>query len=107
VIGAVSDPGELQIQPNSSVSEAIAAAGGFDTETAQLSNVKLVRLSQTGQVEEQVVDASNLVDTVQVQDGDVIFVPKRGGVGALDTIGRFFSPLLVPLRIFDIFDGIF
>ena len=40
----------------------------------------------------------NLVDTVQVQDGDVIFVPKRGGVGALDTIGRFFSPLLVPLR---------
>jgi len=107
VIGAVSDPGELQIQPNSSVSEAIAAAGGFDTETAQLSNVKLVRLSQTGQVEEQVVDASNLVDTVQVQDGDVIFVPKRGGLGALDTIGRFFSPLLVPLRIFDIFDGIF
>ena len=50
VIGAVSDPGELQIQPNSSVSEAIAAAGGFDTETAQLGNVKLVRLSQTGQV---------------------------------------------------------
>jgi polysaccharide export outer membrane protein len=107
VIGEVSNPGELQIQPNSSVSEAIAAAGGFDTETAQLSNVKLVRLSQTGQIEEQVVDASNLVDTVQIQDGDVIFVPKRGGVGALDTIGRFFSPLLIPLRIFDIFDGIF
>jgi polysaccharide export outer membrane protein len=107
VIGAVSTPGELQIQPNSSVSEAIAAAGGFDTETAQLSNVKLVRLSQTGQIEEQVVDASNLVDSVQIQDGDVIFVPKRGGVEALDTIGRLLSPLLVPLGLFDIVDNLF
>ena len=100
VIGAVSDPGELQIQPNSSVSEAIAAAGGFDTETAQLSNVKLVRLSQTGQVEEQVVDASNLVDTVQVQDGDVIFCTqawRSGGPRYYRTI--LLSPAGSPAHI--------
>jgi polysaccharide export outer membrane protein len=107
VIGEVSDPGEIEIQPNSSVSDAIASAGGYDVDTARLSNVKLVRLSETGQIEEQVVDASNLVDNVQIQDGDVIFVPKRGGVGALDAIGRFFSPLLIPLRVFDFFDDQF
>ncbi len=107
VIGEVGNPGELAIQPNSSISSAIAAAGGHDTETAQLSNVKLVRLTTTGQIEEQVVDVSNLVDTVQVQDGDVIFVPKRGGINTLDNIARFFSPILAPLGIFTAIDDLF
>jgi polysaccharide export outer membrane protein len=106
VIGEVSAPGELQIQPNSSVSSAIAAAGGHDTETAQLSNVKLVRLGENGQVEEQVVDVSNLVDNVQIQDGDVIFVPKRGGINALDNFGRIFSPLLAPFGIINTIDNL-
>jgi len=107
VIGEVSSPGELQIQPNSSISSAIAAAGGHDTETAQLSNVKLVRLADNGQIEEQVVDVSNLVDNVQIQDGDVIFVPKRGGINTLDNIGRIFSPLLAPFGILNTIDNLF
>ena len=107
VIGEVASPGELEIQPNSSISSAIAAAGGHDTETAKLSDVKLVRLTASGQIEEQVVDVSNLVDTVQVQDGDVIFVPKRGAVNALDNIARFFSPILAPLGVVNIIDDLF
>lgn len=107
VIGEVTNPGELQIQPNSSISSAIAAAGGHDTETAQLRNVKLVRLAETGQIEEQVVDVSNLVDNVQIQDGDVIFVPKRRGINTLDNIARFASPILAPLGIINIIDDLF
>jgi polysaccharide export outer membrane protein len=107
VIGEVTSPGELEIQPNSSISSAIAAAGGHDTETAQLSNVKLVRLSDTGQIEEQVIDVSSLVDETQIQDGDVIFVPKRGGINALDNIARFATPILAPLDILNLIDDLF
>jgi polysaccharide export outer membrane protein len=107
VIGAVTQPGEVQIQPNSSISSAIAAAGGFDTETAALNRVKLVRLSQNGQVEEQEVDVSSLVDDYQIQDGDVVFVPKRGGVNLLDNIARIARPLLAPLGIIDLLDNLF
>jgi polysaccharide export outer membrane protein len=107
VIGAVTQPGEVQIQPDSSISSAIAAAGGHDTEAAALNRVKLVRLTENGQIEEQEVDVSSLVDNVQVQDGDVIFVPKRGGVNALDNIARIATPLLAPLGIINILDNIF
>jgi polysaccharide export outer membrane protein len=107
VIGEVANPGELQIQPNSSISGAIAAAGGHDVETAQLRNVKLVRLTETGQIEEQVVDVSSLVDDTQIQDGDVIFVPKRGGVNLLDNIARIASPILAPLGILEAIDDLF
>lgn len=108
VIGdGVVRPGEVQIQPNSSVDGAIAAAGGPNSDAA-LGEVRLVRLSETGQVEEQRVDLSSLVDDYQVQDGDVILVPKKGYLVGIDNVGRALSPILGPigsiLNILDIFN---
>ncbi|NMF85183.1 polysaccharide export protein [Nodosilinea sp. P-1105] len=112
VIGeGVVNPGEVEIQPDSSVSSALAAAGGPNADAA-LGEVRLVRLSEEGQVEEQQVDLSSLVDNYQIQDGDVVFVPKRGSLVGIDRFNRALAPILGPvggilgiLNIFGIFDN--
>ena len=111
VIGeGVVRPGEVEVQPTSSVSGALAAAGGPNADAA-LGEVRLVRLSASGQVEEQQVDLSSLVDNYQVQDGDVIFVPKKGYLVGIDRFNRAAGPVLAPLsgffgllNIFGLFD---
>jgi polysaccharide biosynthesis/export protein len=107
VVGEVVRPGEVTVQPNSSISSAVAAAGGPSPETAQLNNVTLVRLNDDGEIERETVDLSNLIDNYQIQDGDVVVVPKRGHLGALDAISRIFSPLLAPLGIINTINDLF
>ncbi len=98
VVGEVVSPGEVAVPPNSSISSAVAIAGG-PTEDARLSNVSLVRQTDTGQIEEQAIDLSHLIDDYQVQEGDVIVVAKRGYLSVVDGIGR----VLNPLNIFRLF----
>ena len=92
VVGEVVNPGEAAVPPNSSISSAVAIAGG-PTQDAQLSSVSLVRVGDSGQIEETDVDLSNLVDEYQVQEGDVIVVRKRGYLSVVDGIGRVLNPL--------------
>ena len=98
VVGEVNRPGEVQVPPNSSISSAVAIAGG-PTEDARLKDVALVRMQEGGQVEEQVVDIRNLVDQHQVQDGDVVFVPKSTLPSLLDGFNRLISPINLILNI--------
>jgi polysaccharide export outer membrane protein len=97
VIGEVKAPGQVAVPPNSTVSSAVAIAGG-PTDKAQLREVTLVRLKADGQVDKQTLNLDNLVDTIQVEEGDVVLVPKAGGDKFLDFAGRLLSPLsiLVP-----------
>lgn len=112
VIGeGVVRPGEVEVQPNSSISGALAAAGGPNADAA-LENVRLVRLSDSGQVEEEQINLANLVDNNQVQDGDVVFVPKKGYLVGIDSFNRALGPILGPiggilgiLNIFNLFDN--
>lgn len=92
VVGEVKTPGEVAVPPNSSISSAVAIAGGPTTD-AKLSNVSLVRQTDTGQIQEQEVDLSNLVDDYQVQEGDVIVVAKRGYLSVIDGVSRVLNPL--------------
>jgi polysaccharide biosynthesis/export protein len=92
VVGQVNAPGEILVRPNSSLSGAVASAGG-PTDDARLSRVLFVRLGETGQIERQQVDLRKLSDEYQIQDGDVIIVPKRGSSSFLDVAGRVLSPL--------------
>ncbi|MEM9087769.1 MAG: polysaccharide biosynthesis/export family protein [Cyanobacteria bacterium P01_F01_bin.53] len=98
VVGEVVSPGEIQVPPDSSISSAVAIAGGPTTD-AQLSSVSLVRKNETGGIEQEEVDLSNLVDDYQVQDGDVVVVAKRGYLSVIDGVGR----VLNPLNIFRLF----
>jgi polysaccharide biosynthesis/export protein len=99
VVGEVKSPGEVLAPPNSSLSSAVAIAGG-PTDDARLREVAFVRMNEDGQIERQVVDLRNLIDTYQVQDGDVVIVPKKGSSSILDFAGRLVSPLGIILNLF-------
>ncbi len=92
VVGEVVAPGEVAVPPDSSVSSAVAIAGG-PTEDAQLGRVSLVRRDENGEIVEQSVDLSKLIDDYQVQDGDVVIVSKRGYLSVVDGIGRVLNPV--------------
>lgn len=91
VVGEVIEPGELAIDPDSSISGAIASAGG-PTPDASLRRVELVRLNDNGVIERQQMDLRNLIDDFQVEDGDVVFVPKQRSFAGLDLIVRLLNP---------------
>ncbi|MEL7331773.1 MAG: polysaccharide biosynthesis/export family protein [Cyanobacteria bacterium J06560_2] len=92
VVGEVVDPGEIEVPPDSSLSSAVAIAGGPTTD-AQLNSVSLVRLDDNGQIQQDEIDLSNLIDDYQVEEGDVIVVAKRGYLSVVDGIGRVVNPL--------------
>ncbi|MEO1400893.1 MAG: polysaccharide biosynthesis/export family protein [Cyanobacteria bacterium J06635_1] len=98
VVGEVSSPGEVEVSPDSSVSGAVAAAGG-PTSDARLQEVALIRLDDIGEVQQEVLDLSDLVDNYQVQDGDVVVVSKKGYVSFLDNLDRILSSVNL-FRIF-------
>jgi polysaccharide biosynthesis/export protein len=99
VVGEVTAPGEVQVPPNSSISSAVAIAGG-PTVDANLRHVGFVRMNEAGQVEQQELDLRNLSDTNQIQEGDVVIVPKRGSSSFVDFAGRLLSPLGIFLSLF-------
>jgi len=99
VVGEVTRPGEVQVPPDSSLSSAVAIAGG-PTDDAKLNEVAFVRMGDNGDVSQEVVDLRNLVDTYQVQDGDVIVVAKRETSSVLDFSQRLLGPLGFLFRLF-------
>jgi polysaccharide biosynthesis/export protein len=99
VVGEVTAPGEVQVPPNSSISSAVAIAGG-PTEDANLRRVGFVRMNESGQIEQQELDLRNLSDTNQIQEGDVVIVPKRNSASFVDFAGRLLSPLGILLNLF-------
>ena len=107
VVGQVNRPGEIQVPPDSSISAAVAVAGG-PNDDAKLSEVALLRLQDNGQVDGQTLDLRNLLNETPIQDGDVVVVPKRGFLNVLDAVGRTLQPITSPLnlfiRLFDVLD---
>ncbi|HUG11343.1 MAG TPA: polysaccharide biosynthesis/export family protein [Opitutaceae bacterium] len=83
VFGSVNQPGAVLFPPEKSLTllDAIARSGGF-SRLANRSKVSLTRTEPDGRSINYTVNADQLVggDTdqrVQIQDGDVIFVPER------------------------------
>jgi polysaccharide biosynthesis/export protein len=101
VFGEVKSPGEHQVAPDSTISKAVGVAGG-PTKEANLAAVAYVRLNENGTIQKQGLDLSNLSDNVQVQDGDVVIVPRTDVAtfgDVLETVGRIVNPLLI-FRLF-------
>lgn len=92
VVGEVKNPGEVAVAPDSTVSSAVAIAGG-PTNDAQLNSVSLVRQNESGEIEETEINLENLVDDYQIRDGDVVVVEKRGYLSVTDGIARVLNPL--------------
>lgn len=100
VVGQVNNPGEIEVSPNSSISSAVAIAGG-PTDDARLSRVAFIRMNDEGQIERQTIDLRNLIDNYQVQEGDVVIVPERSTSSILDVASRFvLNPATSILNLF-------
>lgn len=102
VAGEVKRPGEVEVTPESSLSSAVAIAGG-PTVDADLEEVRFIRLNEDGIVVEQEVDLSTLTDNYQIQEGDVIYVPRNERAERLDYAGRFSGPINAFLNILRFF----
>lgn len=98
VSGEVRDPGEIEVRPNSNLSGAIAIAG--PTDKSQLKRVIFVRLRSDGRVERRELNLQNLADDEQVQEGDILIVPKNNARNIVDIAGQLASPLGVLLNLF-------
>jgi polysaccharide biosynthesis/export protein len=99
VVGEVKKPGEVEIPPTGSISGAVAIAGG-PTEKADLGQVAFTRLNAEGRIESKSVDLSKLADNDQVQEGDVVIVPKSSSSSFLDTFSQVVSPFYGLFNLF-------
>lgn len=85
VSGEVVNPGVINISPTSTVSQAVAAAGGL-TDKAQRNSIELLRLGDDGQLIQQTFVFGEASDPVM--NGDLIVVRKNSGDRVIDVLGR-------------------
>jgi polysaccharide export outer membrane protein len=99
VVGEVKKPGEIEIPPNGSISGAVAVAGG-PTDKADLGQVAFTRLNSEGRIESKAVDLNKFTENDQVQEGDVVIVPKSSSSSFLDTFSQVISPMYGLFNLF-------
>ncbi|NMF85162.1 polysaccharide biosynthesis/export family protein [Nodosilinea sp. P-1105] len=105
VVGEVKDPGRVEIKPNSTLNQAILAAGGFDDPRAQSGEVAFIRLNQDGTVTNRVipVDLSaglNDENNPSLRENDVVIVSRSGVTRTsdfLELIGGAASAIINPV----------
>jgi polysaccharide biosynthesis/export protein len=105
VVGEVKRPGPVDIIPNSSLNQALLAAGGFNDARASRGAVDLVRLNPDGSVTKRVVKidlASGINEQTNpiLRNNDVIIVSRNGPTKTGDSVGAIFNPIGSVLGIF-------
>jgi len=93
IVGEVLSPGTLELPPNTSLNQALLAAGGCNNSRARKDDVELIRLNPNGTVSQEVVpvDFSQGLDeqtNPTLRNGDVIVVGRSGLAKTRDTLGE-------------------
>ncbi|XHX78881.1 MAG: polysaccharide biosynthesis/export family protein [Stenomitos frigidus ULC029] len=107
VVGEVSTPGAVAVKPNTTLNQAILAAGGFKGGRAKKA-VELIRLNPDGTVSRRTI-AVNLSENLgeksnpPLRNNDVIVVNRNAIAQIGDTVGTFLGPLTGVLGLFTIF----
>jgi polysaccharide export outer membrane protein len=114
VVGEVKDPGTVALRPNTSLNQAVLAAGGFNETRAEKTNVDLIRLNPNGTVSTRTIEidfSQNINDETNplLQNNDVIVVSRSGLAEFADPFKELLIPantmlsvFSIPLRIVDI-----
>jgi polysaccharide export outer membrane protein len=114
VVGEVKQPGVVAVQPNTSLNQAVLAAGGFDETRAKKTNVDLIRLNPDGTVSTRTINidfSQHINDQTNplLQNNDVIVVHRSGLAEFTDSFKELLIPanaalstLTIPLRVVDI-----
>jgi polysaccharide biosynthesis/export protein len=111
VVGEVKKPGQVEVQPNSTLNQALLAAGGFDGANASSSAVDLVRLNPDGSVTKRKVKVNfaagiNEQTNPILRNNDVVVVYRSGLRKTTETAGAVFNPIGAVLGIIrTIFSG--
>ncbi len=112
VVGEVKRPGTVDIKPNSSLNQALLAAGGFNDSRARTTTVDLVRLNPNGSVtkREVKVDFSQGINEETnpiLRNNDVVVVNRSGLARTGDSVGAVLNPLGGLLGVFRAIFGFF
>lgn len=117
VVGEVRSPGSIKLPPNSTLNQALLAAGGFDSRRANRNSVELIRLNPTGTVSRRKVpiDFSEGIDEQKnplLRNNDIIIIGRSRLARITDTLSpvvpglEFINPTYNLFRIMEII-GIF
>ncbi|WP_353929023.1 SLBB domain-containing protein [Okeanomitos corallinicola TIOX110] len=98
VVGEVKKPGLTELQPNSTLNQALLAAGGFNDARASSGAVDLIRLNPNGTVTKRIVkiDFSKEINDETnpiLRNNDVVVVNRSGIAKTGDTVGTVAGPL--------------
>lgn len=112
VVGEVRRGGAIELQPNSTLNQAILAAGSFDPIRANQTSVDLIRLNPNGTVTKLNIapDFSLGVSSDKnptLRNNDVVLVNTSGLTQATDTLREIFSPIGALLGGVGNFTGIY
>ncbi|MBC7972412.1 MAG: polysaccharide biosynthesis/export family protein [Verrucomicrobia bacterium] len=107
VVGEVTTPGAVAVKPNTTLNQAILAAGGFRNGRAR-KDVELIRLNPNGTVDRRTIaiDFSKKLDEKDnppLRNNDVVVVNRNGIAKIGDTVGTVLGPLGGVLGLFTIF----
>ncbi|KPQ34846.1 MAG: polysaccharide export outer membrane protein [Phormidesmis priestleyi Ana] len=97
VVGEVERPGMLQVSPNTTLNQAVLAAGGFTQRATE--TVELIRLNPNGSVTQREVKV-NLETGLDAEanplilNNDVVVVGRNGRARFSDSVGAVLNPLL-------------
>jgi polysaccharide biosynthesis/export protein len=112
VVGEVKRPGAVDIKPNSSLNQALLAAGGFNDARARTTTVDLIRLNPNGSVTKREVKVNfsqgiNEETNPILRNNDVIIVNRSGLAQTGDTVGTVINPIGGLLGVFRAIFGLF
>ncbi|WP_338429749.1 SLBB domain-containing protein [Synechococcus elongatus] len=104
VVGEVKAPGRIPLPPNTPVTQAVLAAGGF-TVRADESALELVRLEPNGSVTRRRLAANfsasaNSENNPTLRNGDTIIVTKNTAASASDALSLFLAPFTAGFGLF-------
>lgn len=105
VVGQVVAPGRVDIRPNSTLNQAIVAAGGFDDPRARTGSVAFIRLNPDGTVSNRKVEVNldngiNEETNPALREDDIIIVSRSSTAQASDfltLIGGAASAIINPI----------
>ena len=109
IVGEVVKPGGIAVLPNTTLNQALVAAGGFNKARAQMDSVDLIRLNPNGTVSQLSVKVNfsataNEETNPKLRNNDVIMVRRSGRATFSDNVGGTLAPLSPLLGIFRLFN---
>ncbi|NER07145.1 MAG: polysaccharide export protein [Okeania sp. SIO3C4] len=112
LIGEVVNPGLISMVPNSTLNQALLAAGGFNQGRAETEEVELIRLNPNGTVTRRQVQVDfsaevNEETNPTLLNNDVILVGRSGRAALTDNVRGVLTPFSPINRILGVFLDIF